>query len=590
MRAPEWYRVGQAIAATFAIVGALVAAAAPPPVEKVVLVTIDTWRADALGASGSRKVATPNLDRLAAAGWYAPAAWASSTLTTPSHATILTGLEPYRHGIRDNHGFRLDPSVVTLPQALAARGYESAAFVSALPLSRSTGLDRGFRVYDDRVGQGGAGSVAPRSRAGARTLDAVEAWLRRAPRRYFLWVHLYEPHAPYEPPEPYHARYARAPYYGEVAYTDDLLGRLVRMLGPSARDGALLVIAGDHGESLGEHAEAAHGLHVYDSTARVPLIVKGPRGRMSPSKLAAARLVDVMPTILSLCGVRVPDGLDGRVLGGGGTAPLAYVETLYPALNFGAAPVRALSDGATKVIDVPRKEVFDLRRDPGETRNTWDVAPNPAADALFDRLARLPATPSHREAAETSESLAALRSLGYVGAGAGLTLGRPGMDPKDFAPLHAKLERARERVAAGRAAEARPLYDELLRAFPGSSLLAAEAGFVAAATGDIPQAEAQFRRALAADPRNAEALLGLANVRVSRGDFPGAEALFLKVLEADPDDPEANFNLGALYYERMKRPDRAEPYWSRFLALRPDDPEAAAIRARLAAAGPARAR
>ena len=253
------------------------------PPKRIVLVTIDTWRSDALGASGSDRVKTPNLDAFARGGWYFPKAWSSATLTTPSHATLLTGLEPYRHGVRDNHGFRLSSSARTLALVLREKGYATAAFVSAHPLARISGLDNGFNVYDDRCAPGDLLSVVPRWRQGSETIEAARVWLLHAPERFFLWVHLYEPHDPYAPPEPHRSAYRAAPYFGEVAYTDELVGRLKTALGEAGRKDALWIISGDHGEALHDHGEATHSLSVYDATARVPLIF------WSPGLIPAAR-------------------------------------------------------------------------------------------------------------------------------------------------------------------------------------------------------------------------------------------------------------------------------------------------------------
>ncbi|HEX4824758.1 MAG TPA: sulfatase-like hydrolase/transferase [Candidatus Polarisedimenticolaceae bacterium] len=227
----------RALVALALVLSACAKPAAPAAPPSIVLVTIDTWRADAIGASGSGKVATPNLDALAASGLYAPRAWASATLTAPSHASILTGVQPYRHGIRDNQGYRLATGIATLASALKAAGFQTAAFVSAHPLRHGTGLDAGFDVYDDRMAPGDPLSVTPRWRPGAETVEAARAWLHEVHGRSFVWVHLYEPHDPYQPPAPYPQN-----YYGEVAYTDELVGRL-----RADAKSSIWIVCGDHG-------------------------------------------------------------------------------------------------------------------------------------------------------------------------------------------------------------------------------------------------------------------------------------------------------------------------------------------------------
>jgi choline-sulfatase len=571
-----------AAAATLAACGSApksAAAIAPGVPKRIVLVTIDTWRADALGASGSGRVKTPNLDGFAKGGLYVPKAWSSVTLTAPSHATILTGLQPYHHGVRDNHGFRLDTSVPTLASRLREKGYATAAFVSAHPLARIMGLDRGFTVYDDRAAPGDLLSVVPRWRPGAETIEAARDWLRNAPDRYFLWVHLYEPHDPYLPPEPYKSAYSAAPYYGEVAYADELIGRLKAAAGPAGEHDALWVITGDHGESLGDHGETTHGLFVYDETARVPLIVWAP-GLVPVGTGAFARLVDITPTVLALAGLPQPAGLDGQALAIGTvrTTQDAYVETMYPFLNFGVAPVRALSDGTYKWIDVPKKELYDLSADPAEAHNLAGGKPAPQVEALEAGLRSLPGPPAIPEEKATDDEAAALRSLGYIGAGGEYALGHAGMDSKDFLPVYNQLNEVRALCDARRFAETVPIYKRLLAAFPRSSVLACELGLVQMALGNTAEAESYLHRSLELDRGNSHALLGMANIALGRGDTKGAEARLLDVLKLDPDDVEANFNLGALYFQSVGQPAKALPYWQRFLELQPGDPEAPRIR------------
>lgn len=555
---------------------------APP--KRIVLVTIDTWRSDALGESGSGRVKTPHLDRFAREGTYYPKAWSSATLTAPSHATILTGLQPYHHGVRDNHGFRLATPVPTLAAALLEKGYATAAFVSAHPLARIGGLDRGFSTYDDRCAPGDPLSVAPRWRPGAETIDAASAWIRGAPERFFLWVHLYEPHDPYAPPDPYRSEYRAAPYFGEVAYTDELIGRLEAALGAAGKNDALWVITGDHGEALDDHGEATHGLFVYDATARVPLILWAP-GRVPAGKREFARLVDVAPTILAIAGAASPAELDGKPLLAADTrhdGRTAYVETLYAHLNFGAASVRAASDGRIKVVDVPQPEVYDLSEDPEESRNLAGGASPPAAQALGKALAELPGTQSDPQQPANDEEIEALRSLGYIGAGGDYALGREGLDPKSFAPLYRKLNAVHQLSAARRWSEAIPVYKELLAAFPRSSVLASELGLIEMAIGRAAEAEAHLQTALDRDPENSHALLGMANLAIGRKDLGAAETRLHEVLRLDPDDVEANFDLGLLYLQSLNRPVQAIPYLRRFIELQPGDSEAPRIRQILA--------
>ena len=556
-----------------------------PAPKRIILVTIDTWRWDALGASGSKKVATPTLDAFAKEGLYCRKAWVSSTLTAPSHATILTGLQPYQHGIRNNHGFRLERGTPTLALLLAEHGYATAAFVSAHPLAKSGGFDIGFTTYDDHVAPGDLLSVVPRWRKGSDTIDAASAWLRTAPDRFFLWVHLYDPHDPYTPPDPFRAAHRASPYYGEVAYADSLVGRLKTALGARGQTDALWVITGDHGEALGDHGEETHSLFVYDATARVPLILWGAGVR--PGAIEFARSIDIAPTILALAGISRPSESDGRSLLSQkppGDIRLAYMETMYPYLDFGAAPVRAMSDGQFKVIDVPQREAYDLTLDPAESKNL-DADRRPQLDALRKALAKLPAAPRPGKAASQADEKS-LKSLGYVGAGGGYALGKGGMDPKAFAPIYRKLNAVRLLVDQKKWKDAIAVYTQLLNDFPRSSVVACELGLVEMAIGKSADATTHLRLALDRNPTNSHALLGLANLAIERKDYKDAESKLLDVVELDPDDVEGNFNLGALYFQLLNQPAKAQKYWGRFLELQPEDPEAPRIRQMLAGLKP----
>ena len=421
----------------------------------------------------------------------------------------------------------------------------------------------------------------PRSRPGSQTIEAARSWLRTAPERFFLWVHLYEPHDPYMPPEPFRTAYRAAPYFGEAAYADALVGQLKAALGAAGQKDALWIITGDHGEALHDHGEATHSLMVYDATARVPLIFWSPGLVPAASSEEFARLVDVTPTVLALTGIPLPAELDGHPLVIPGTRPQpqqAYVETMYPFLNFGAAPVRGLTDGRYKVIDVPQREIYDLTVDPGETRNLAGLPLIPPVDALSKALAALPRAPPSRSSKTDNHEASALRSLGYIGAGGEYASIGEGMDPKAFAPLYLKLNEVRALVGARRFAEAVPLYTKLLAAFPRSNVLACELGLVEMALGRAADAEPHLRLALDLNPANSHALLGMANLAIGRHDYKRAEEHLLDALKLDPQDLEANFDLGALYAQELGKPAAAVPYWRRFLELAPNDPEAPRIR------------
>jgi arylsulfatase A-like enzyme/tetratricopeptide (TPR) repeat protein len=432
------------------------------PGLNVLLVTIDTLRADAIGAYGNGRASTPTIDRLAEGGVRFSAAHAHTVVTLPSHANILSGLYPTHHGVHENSGFRLPQHVDTLASMLHALGYRTGAFVSAFPLDRRFGLDRGFDVYDDRYGKGrdrSAFHVA--ERAGTETVAVAQAWIANAqqpatsnqqpalsrqppapspqpsapsaqppapsPQQpatspWFAWIHLYEPHFPYAPPEPFRSRFASDPYLGEVAAADAALAPLLDLI---LRDGSsgrtLVVLTGDHGEARGEHGETTHGLFAYEGTLHVPLIVFAPR-LLAPGVVdQPVRHVDILPTILDALGARVPSAVDGRSLldeaNGGRAADVpTYFESLSASLNRGWAPLYGVVRGSMKYIDLPMPELYDLAADASEEHNLAPTRPGDVGELqhiLQTLRADERATARVSESAETRERL---RSLGYASA------------------------------------------------------------------------------------------------------------------------------------------------------------------------------
>ena len=360
----------------------------------ILLITIDTLRWDRVGVYGYRRAATPVLDGLAARGVKFETAIAHAALTAPSHASMLTGLIPPRHGVRDNGAFVLSPNVPSLAAELRRAGYETAGFISGFPLDRRFGFSIGFDLFDDALPRGpGPGSRAYVERRADDTTTRVLAWLdgrgrtgqaSGAARPWFLWVHYFDPHAAYEPPAEFAARFADSPYDGEVAFVDAQIGRLFQHLGRRGDPaGTITLVTADHGESLGDHGEQTHGIFVYDATLRVPFLLAGPGIPPGVTSAVVARGVDVMPTLADLAGVAVPAGLDGRSLRPALTgktmddAP-AYVEGLVAERHLGWAPLHGMRTAAWKFIDAPRQELYDLRADVAETTNRFDQRRRPA--------------------------------------------------------------------------------------------------------------------------------------------------------------------------------------------------------------------
>jgi arylsulfatase A-like enzyme/Tfp pilus assembly protein PilF len=563
---------------------------APPPAARhLVLVTIDTLRADRLGCYGSRNVATPNLDRLASKGVMAVHATVHVPLTRPSHTSIFTGLLPAEHGIRDNVSPTLAPDVPTLAPMLKAAGFRTGAFVSSIVLSRQSGLNRGFDEYSDRFEIEGddARFLNTIQRPGDAVMKEALAWIQSAGGgRFFAWIHLYDPHDPYEPPEPYASRYADRPYDGEVAWSDDLVGRLDAALEHLGLGGeTLLVVTSDHGEGLGEHGEAVHGFFVYESTLHVPLLLRGP-GIPPGGKLSAnARSADLLPTLLDLLGLARPPGLrlSGRSLApalrGGAEPPEepAYAESLLPLLHYGWSDLRALRDGRWKYIQAPRPELYDLEADPGETRDLARQMPA-RAETLRNRLATLLAREREVKtdaAGVPADLLEKLGALGYLGAGAPRSApGQAAADPKDKIAEYKVLNRlVREGLVALREKDytaSIQRFRELLARGVESFEVHYYLGRALAAAGKPREAIPHFEAALLRLPGFSAAYTELAQCRIALGDAPGAIEVLRRGQAAAPRDPRLH-EREAQVWKRGRRPAQAAAAYRAAVALAPKD-------------------
>jgi Flp pilus assembly protein TadD len=505
------------------VIGALVLAAIvafrgawvePKPREaglNVLLVTIDTLRADALGAYGSRNAHTPWLDRLAREGVRFETAHAHNVTTLASHANILSGRLPTDHGVRDNAGFRFPAAAPTLATLLKAAGYRTAAFVSAFPLDSRFGLARGFDVYDDRfVDAQARPAFLEQERAGPSTVALARKWIESAPGPWFAWVHLYEPHAPYAPPEPIAGRFRDRPYDGEVAAVDAALQPLVEPLVEDARHGdTLVVLTADHGESLGEHGEATHGIFAYEATLRVPLIVYQPRLFHPRVPKTAARHVDLLPTILDAVALPVPQGFAGRSLvdaaaGRPADEAATYFEALSGQLNRGWAPLYGLIQDGSKYVELPIPELYELASDPTEAKNLAASRPQ-ALEALRTSLAAIRAGDSAaRPSRESEATLERLRSLGYLGAGDAAAKQRytEADDPKTLVPLDAALQEVVALFTSGRREEALARCRALVAERPSMPLTLVYLGQLERESGNLEAAVNALKRALALNPQD----------------------------------------------------------------------------------------
>ncbi len=462
----------------------------------VVLITIDTLRADHLPAYGYRGVATPHLDALAAEGVLFESAWTPCPLTLPAHASLLTGRLPEAHGVRNNLGYVLPPGThPTLTGLLRARGYATGAAVSAYVLRGDTGLREGFDFYDEvpaaTVATDSAGRV---QRAGAETVARLLGFVRRTPSRpLFLFLHLYEPHLPYAPPEPYRSAAAH-PYDGEIAAADAAVGTFVAALkADGIYDRALVVLTSDHGEGLGDHGEADHGILLYREALHVPLIVKLPAGEGGGRRVAApVGLIDVLPTVASALDLETPADLPGRSLFDTAPGRRFYAETFYPRIHLGWSELHSVVDGRYHLIAGGREELFDLREDRAERHDVL-VREAAAADSLRQELRRHQAAlaPPRESSDEAAERL---RALGYLSGTAPEAAGaRP--DPRDELPLLQALRAAFGLAAAGRDGEAAAAFRDLLSR--NDRLFDAQFGLAEslARLGRHDEADAAFARA-----------------------------------------------------------------------------------------------
>ena len=542
---------GSLLAVTAIITAGLVAAIwwstrSPAGPVNVVLITLDTVRADHLGAYGYAGAKTPNLDALAASGARFDDAVSSSPITGPAHAGILTGRYPARFGVRDNATTPLPESAVTLAEMLRAGGYDTGGFIGAFILDRAYGFAQGFETFDGftRVD---SGNEANAERPASAVMDAALAWLssRAADRPFFLWVHLYDPHLPYASPSPYAEAFADRPYDGEIAYTDAQIGRLIGAL--QQRDGGdrtMIVALADHGESLGEHQEADHGVFVYEPVIRVPWIVAGPGVRGGTTIKEQVRTIDLAPTVLNAVHVAMPDGLDGVSLlpllkGETRTAPpTAYAESYYARFHYGWSELRAVRADGWKAIDAPRPELYNLKEDPGELRNLYETQRS-MADRMIAEASRVeqeltreaagspsgggPATPATPDA----ETLQRLRSLGYVGTAAvALPTGQRGPDPKDRIAAQRQFESAMsDAVRDLRERRTAAAVDKLRRltAINNSSYDLHEfLGEAYQTLGRLPEALGEYEYAALLNPRSSAPLLSAAEVHLAMGELARA--------------------------------------------------------------------
>ncbi len=549
----------------------------------IILVTIDTLRADALGYSGNAKVKTPFLDRIAGESLVFTNAHAHNVVTLASHTNILTGLYPFQHGVRDNSGFKLDPKYPTVASMLKEAGYTTGAFVGAFPLDSRFGLNHGFDTYDDNYGKGtGSLDFQIQERPAAAVCDvATKWWQANEGKKRFLWIHVYDPHAPYRPPEPFSTEYASDRYLGEVAYVDDTLGKALTPI-LAANPNTLLIVTADHGEARGDHGELTHGLFAYEATLKIPLLVREPSKPVHRIEAGYVRHIDIVPTILAHAGVQKPAALLGAALDDKIAARDSYFESLSTALNRGWAPLTGVIHKDEKYIDLPISELYDLPGDPGEKKNLRgerrrDV--NEARNLLVTLQPEIKAANRNISADEEKNFL----GLGYIsGAASPKASYTAADDPKSLIGLDSKMHDVIDAYENHDVDRALKLAKEVVAERPdmaaGRQLLA----FVQQQKEDVGSAIANLRAAIGtkqetdemrvqlglllteqgkideavqvlaplAGKSNLEALNAYGIALADQGKFDEAVGQFQRVLQLDPNNAPAFQNLGIVATRR----------------------------------------
>ena len=560
--------------------GGLLSCGTPPPPAKganVVLITLDTVRADHLGAYGYAPARTPNLDALAAEGALFETAISVAPITMPTHSSILTGTYPQTHGVRNNGGFVLGADAETLAERFRAGGYDTAAVVSAVVLDSKFGLDQGFRIYDDDLSAGPKQKMfmfkeVPASVSIDKAVALVSGELREP---YFLWVHLFDAHANYEPPPPYDVIFRDQPYDGEIAYLDAELGRLFSALRTTGQEARTVVsVLADHGDSLGDHGEQTHGIFIYRSTTHVPWIVKGPG--IVPSRIdGVVSQVDVAPTLTGLTGL--PQlGADGLslvdALRTGRAAPSrpgVYIESLNPRFQFGWHELRAVDGGILKYIDAPKPELYELSSDPHEATNLLPLEGS-RAETLRRTLAEL--TTGDDLTTLTGHALDAptasmLEALGYVGDDGAPRDGEP-PDPKDVAHRWEALQICQAHVRADQLDRAMPCFLDILASDADNWTARMSYASVLRKVGRTEEAVLVLREAMSLDGRDVKVKLNLAGALLDLGKVDEGIATYRRAAEEGEDDPEPWSSL-ADALARLERFDEAVEAYGQ--ALERDD-------------------
>ena len=547
----------------------------------ILLITLDTTRADHLGCYGYPRAKTPSLDGLAREGIRFARVYCPAPVTLPSHISILSGLYPVTHGVRNN-GHHLQSGIKTLAEILKGRGYATAAFVSSFSVDSRFGIGRGFDVYDDTFQAQASLKSANAERRAEGTFSRFSRWLENnSGNRFFAWVHYYDPHLPYDPPPPYREEFSGRLYDGEIAYMDNYVGAIMERLETKGiLEKTIIVVAGDHGEGLGDKVEIGHGIFLYEGVLRVPLIFHNlrffPRPRASESEV---RLVDVAPTILDLIGLKdEAAGMQGqslvpRLKGKAGKDLDSLIETFLPRESFGWSELVGIISGPWKFIQAPRPELYDLKSDPEEKKNLYDLEANKSAalkTKLESELLRLgsDSKASGEPATARAEDLEKLRSLGYVN----FAPAKPGSvfpDPKDKIDLIRLIQQAQAFEFEQQYPEAERVYSQILKDIPDSPASYVNLAIVQAMQKKFDQAIGALNQGIARIPDSRILLVRLGHTYLVMGKSREALETMEKVLASDPRNIDA-LTVCASILDQTGRTEEARTYYERALSVEPE--------------------
>lgn len=538
----------------------------------VLFITLDTLRADHLPVYGYTKVKTPNLDQFAEDSYVFEDAIAHAPLTLPSHTSMFTGMLPIGHGVRDNAGYFVDQERKTLAEILKEKGYSTGAFVSSFVLSSRWQLNQGFDFYYDNFNLAEFKKLNPQDaqRPAEETEREVSHWLEtNKDKRFFCWAHFYDPHDPYEPPEPYKTEYANNPYDGEIAYLDQYVGKLLKKLEDlKLRDRTIVVITGDHGESLGEHKEITHAMFIYNATQHVPLLVRIP-GKPGGSVEPIVRHIDLAPTILELLGIQPIPEMQGETLlpvinGKEKRERMAFSESVYAELHYGWSPLQSLTTTDYKYIEAPKPELYERKNDPSELNNLIREKAS-IAKVLKNELQGLVSKYSGKNLKgpdkmdpDTEEKL---RALGYIGSIAQSTPESRKIDPKDKIHLAQTIHFAFGEAQKKNHENALRMILPVLEEDPSMTDAHFVAGVSYLGLNQYEKALDQLLKTLALRPDQSMVFFNLGHTYEMMENFKEAEAWYLKVFQIEPDHLYTNLKLGHLY-KRLNMPEKARVHFS----------------------------